>query len=201
MADRTASGWHWQDKAAGGGLMDEQHPIRRSGVGWHDMRLDGLTDLLSRAHGASVLDIGCNRGHVGYEFAVSGARLVHGCDIYGPGIQVARHWFTEMPHTESKFEVVDLQLGPVALTAAFGPEGYDIVLYLGTHHKIARLMDATQLRELVVHLGSRSLKYFAWSGYYEHLDFMDDAMKEAALERIHTTELTMRGRPAAIWRR
>jgi len=195
-----APGWRWQDEAAGGGLMDEVHPQRRV-VGIHDIRFDGLGDLLLRAHGCSVLDIGCNRGHIGYEFAVNGARAVHGCDIYGPGIHAARQWFSELPHVQSKFEVVNLEEGPVGLTKAFGAENYDIVLFIGVLHKLKRVMELERLSELVSHLGTRALTYFAWNGYAEDLERMDGDLKSAGLHRIHTSELALHGRPAAIWRR
>jgi SAM-dependent methyltransferase len=198
--NRPASGWRWQDTAAGGGLMDEEHPVRRSGIGSHDIRFDGLSDLLLRARGASVIDIACNRGHVAYEFYVNGARIVHGCDIYGPGIMAARHWFAELPHVESKFEIVDLEKGPAALTAAFGRGGYDIVLFLGIYHKLKRSMSKEQLDELVMHLGQQALTYFAWSGYEEDLDAMD-AILSKTMRCIHTSEISMPGRPATIWKR
>jgi SAM-dependent methyltransferase len=199
-ADRHAPGWRWQDAAAGGGLMDEIHPQRRV-IGVHDVRFDGLSDLLLRAHGCSVMDIGCNRGHIGYEFAVNGARLVHGCDIYGPGIAAARHWFAELPHVTSQFEVVNLEEGPAALTNAFGPDGYDIMLFIGVVHKLKRVMQPQPLAELIRHLGERALTYFAWNGYAEDLVLMDQELAAVGLRRVHTSELALPGRPAAIWRR
>lgn len=201
MVGRKAAGWRWQDDAAGGGLMDEAHPMRRSGIGSHDVRFDGLSDLLLRAPGASVLDVGCNRGHVAYDFAINGARIVHGCDIYGPGIACARHWFAEMPHVHSKFEVVDLEKGSAAMIEAFGDEGYDIVLFIGTYHKLKRVMKPDLLHELVVELGERALTYLGWNGYDEDLQAMDNHLSVAGLSRVHTSELVLPGRPAAIWKR
>jgi 2-polyprenyl-3-methyl-5-hydroxy-6-metoxy-1,4-benzoquinol methylase len=198
MAERPASGYRWQDQAAGGGLMDETHPTRRV-VGVHDIRFDGLSDLLLRAHGCSVIDIGCNRGHIGYEFAVNGARLVHGCDIYAPGIATARQWFAELPHVASQFEVVNLEGGPAALTKAFGAGGYDIVLFIGVVHKLKRVMKPEPLAALIRHLGSLAVRYFAWNGYADDLAMMDKEL--TGLTRIHTSELALPGRPAAIWRR
>ena len=198
--DRPAPGIRWQDQAAGGGLMDEVHPQRRV-VGIHDIRFDGLSDLLLRARGCSVLDIGCNRGHIGYEFAVNGARLVHGCDIYAPGIATARQWFAELPHVVSQFEVVNLEAGPAALTKAFGVGGYDIVLFIGVLHKLKRVMKPEALSALIRHLGSLALRYFAWNGYTADLGSMDLELLPLGLARIHTSELALPGRPAAIWRR
>jgi 2-polyprenyl-3-methyl-5-hydroxy-6-metoxy-1,4-benzoquinol methylase len=195
-----APGWRWQDEAAGGGLMDEVHPQRRV-IGIHDIRFDGISDLLLRAKGCSVLDVGCNRGHVCYDFVINGARLVHGCDIYGPGIQTARQWFAELPHVQSKFEVVNLEEGPAAVSKAFGIERYDIILLLGTSHKLKRVVTPESLSHLVRHLGERTLTYFAWNGYFEDLEKLDDDLTAVGLRQIHISELAMPGQPAAIWRR
>jgi len=178
-------------------MMDELHPQRRV-VGLHDIRFDGLSDLLLRARGCSVIDIGCNRGHVAYDFALNGARLVHGCDIDAASIQAARMWFSELPHCESRFEVVNLEGGASSLDV-FGPEGYDIVLLLGVVHKLKRVMKREALVELIEALQQRVLTYFAWTGYAEDLKMMDGFLPE--LTRVHTSTLALPGRPAAIWKR
>jgi len=162
-----AAGWRWQDKAAGGGLMSDDHPQRRV-CGFNDCRYDGLSDLLLRAQGASVLDVGCNRGHVGYEFYRNGARLVHGCDIDGQSIAIARGWFSELAELESKFVVLDLQKQG-AIAAAFGDAAYDIVLFVGVYHKLVRVMSPALLSWLMNDLGWRASRYFAWNGYPEHI--------------------------------
>jgi hypothetical protein len=159
-----------------------------------------LSDLLMRARGASVIDIGMNRGHLAYDFALNGARLVHGCDIYAAGVLAARHWFAELPHVESKFEVVDLTK-PDALEKAFGNQNYDITLLIGVYHKLARVMDAQSLSKLIRWIGNRSASYFGWMGYPDALPPIDVDMKVCGLKRIHTSELAFPGRPAAIWKR
>lgn len=177
-------------------MMDERHPIRRV-TGIHDIRFEGLSDLLLRARGCSVIDIGMNRGHVAYDFFLNGARLVHGCDIDGASVQAARHWFSELQHVQSQFEVVDLEKGPSSLDP-FGPEGYDIVLFIGVYHKLKRVMTPEALANLVAHLGSRAITYLGWNGYAEDLAAMDSAL---SLKRLHTSELAIPGRIAAIWKR
>lgn len=193
-------GWGWQTKAAGQSLMDETHPMRRV-VGIHEIRFDGLSDLLLRAHGTTVFDVGCNRGHVAWDFAMNGARIVHGCDIHGPSIQCAKLWFSEHPHVESKFEVVDLEQGPEAVAAAFQDQKYDIVLLIGVQHKLKRAMPEGRLVELMRSLGDRALTYFGWNGYAEDLPQLDFALGGAGLKRVHTSELALPGRPAAIYKR
>ena len=194
-----APGWRWQDDAIGGQFMDEKN-LQRRVHGFHDIRFDGLSDLLMRARGASVLDIGCNRGHLAWDFFVNGARLVHGCDIHAPSIQAARVWFSEIPGMVSRFEVVDLTK-PDAMVATFGAEQYDIVLFIGVYHKLIRVMGAGPLSTLTRELGKRAIKYFAFMGYGEHLFQVDIDLKAAGLRRIHTSELAFPGRPAAIWQR
>lgn len=180
--------------------MDEVHPSRRV-HGIHEIRFDGLSDLLLRARGCSVLDVGCNRGHVGWDFAVNGARLVHGCDIDGPSIQCARMWFSEHPHVESKFEVVDLEKGVEGMRAAFGDQDYDIVLLIGVQHKLKRVMTIANLDALLVHLAKRALTYFGWNGYAEDMAQMDRCLGATGMQRVHTSELVLINRPAAIWKR
>ena len=196
-SSRVASGMRWQDRAVGGGLMDELHPSRRV-HGLHDIRFDGLSDLMLRARGCSVIDVGMNRGHVAYDFAMNGARLVHGCDIDAISVQAARIWFSELPHCQSQFEVVNLEKGPSALDV-FGPGGYDIVLFIGVVHKLKRVMEPKLLGELLNCLADRSLTYFGWNGYTEDLQLMDAGLR--GLKRVHTSELSLPGRPAAIWKR
>ncbi len=191
----------WQTKAPHlDMMMDEKHLVRRV-VGIHEIRFDGLSDLLLRARGCSVFDVGCNRGHVGWDFAMNGAQVVHGCDIHAPSIQCARMWFSEHPHVESKFEVVDLSHGWSAVQEVFGNQHYDIVLLIGVQHKLKRTMTVNALSLLIAGLGQRALTYFAWNGYSEDLNQMDDALGEAGLTRVHTSELALPGRPAAIWKR
>jgi len=177
----------------------KDYPVRRSGVGSHDVREVGLRDLLLYAEGSSVLDVGCNRGHVGYEFYRHGATKVHGCDIHAPSIDCARQWFTELT-IDSRFEVVDLTRGDVELHKHFGASTYDIVLFVGVLHKLKRAMPVKDLTNLVWSLGERSSKYLGWNGYAEDLEFMDHTLQRAKLERIHLSQFAAPG-IAAVWKR
>lgn len=173
-------------------------------AGYHDMRLDGISDLVNRARFASILDIGCNRGLVGFEFANNGAGIVHGCDNYQPGIQTARELFCDLRSVKARFEVVDLTDGPDALQAAFGIdylERYDIVLMLATYHKLKRIMSVDALNKLMRHFGKRTGKYFGWRGYAEEIPLLDAVLDDVGLKRIHTSEISESLGPAAIWAR
>lgn len=178
--------------------------IMRRVAGFHDIRLDGMLDLVVRARGASVLDIGCNRGLVGFEMANNGAEVVHGCDNYADGIKTARELFADLRSVRSKFEVVDLRLGPSVLKEHFVPR-YDIVLMLATLHKLRRVMPASALTELVAYLGKCTTHYFAWRGTSdqarENQEEMDCLDRDLGLKRIHTSYISEELGVAAIWGR
>jgi hypothetical protein len=86
-------------------------PLMRRVQGFHDLRLDGIGDLLHRARDASVFDIGCNRGLAGFEFAGNGATRVMGCDIYEDGIIAPGTCSATCGRSPHRFEVVDLTGG------------------------------------------------------------------------------------------
>lgn len=175
--------------------------IQRRVAGAHNVRMDGLYDLILRAKGMSVFDVGCNRGMVGYEFANNGAQLVHGCDSYDKGIETAREVFSDIRNVQSKFEVVDLSQGPPALRAAFGPVKYDLVLLLAIVHKLKRIMSEDNLRALLVFLGRWSDKYVAGHVKEDEFEIMDQCMEKAGLVRIHTSYLSEEAGPGLIWKR
>lgn len=184
------------------------YKVQRRVAGWHDVRLDGISDLVLRARGASVLDIGCNRGMVGFEFAANGAALVHGCDIYEEGIRVAREVFADLRSVKSRFEVIDLRGGPKALKAMSGGQGYDIVLCLATYHKLKRLMSPGDLSYLVEYFGRITQGYFGWRATSdkpeendEEIAALDADLGKTGLARIHTSYISADLGVAAIWAR
>lgn len=161
-------------------------------------RLDGLSDLLSRTSGASVLDIGCNRGFVAFEFAQNGARVVHGCDRDERVVTIARELLIDFPKVSSRFEVVDL-IGGVGTVKIFEPR-YDIVLMLRVTHKLGRAMSQDKLIELVKGLGAKTEKFFGWRGDPLTLPWMDQALGASGLKRVHLSQISELG-TAAIWAR
>lgn len=184
---------------------EPMHGVQRRVVGYHDIRLDGIHDLVLRARGASVLDIGCNRGLVGFEMANNGAILVHGCDNYGKGIETARELFADLRNVESRFEICDLTIGAAALEP-FGT--YDITLLLATYHKIKRAMPDHRLSGLMKEIGKRTVKYFGWRGTADQheandkeITDLDRDLKDIGLIRIHTSYIATELGVAAIWAR
>lgn len=194
------------EPGTGGGVSE--YKLRRRVAGFHDIRMDGITDLVCRAPGMSVLDIGCNRGLVGFEFANNGAAKVHGCDIFEEGINTARELFADLRAVESRFEVVDLTGGGNALDDAFGDTKYDIVLMLATYHKLNRVMSYPELSSLMQQIGKRAKQYFAWRGTSDQFEAneqelrdIDFDMENVGMKRIHTSYLSEELGIAAVWRR
>lgn len=176
--------------------------FQRRVIGYQGFRLDGVSDLLSRCRGASVLDIGCNRGAICHEFAMHGAGLVHGCDNYETGILVANEWHADIRSVEARFEVVDLTGGPAAIEKAFGDDyraTYDIIVFVAIYHKLARVMKREPLLALVDHLARRCGKWFLWCGPDEQMDEIAPTLKRAGLVQVHWSDLSIE--PKAIWMR
>ncbi|RWB85924.1 MAG: hypothetical protein EOQ52_20455 [Mesorhizobium sp.] len=194
--------------------MDKHTPagaaytVQRRVAGPHDVRMDGMTDLILRAQGKSVFDIGCNRGMVGFH-APAWRRLprTRGCDNYEQGILAAREIFADLRAVDSRFEVVDLTGGPEALKP-FGAKKYDFVLCLATYHKLKRVMLAEDLSVLMQHFGRITKGYFAWRGTSdkhaeneEEMAALDRDLGAVGLKRIHTSYLSAELGVAAIWGR
>ena len=182
--------------------------LQRRVAGYHDIRMDGMTDLVLRAKGASVFDIGCNRGLVAFEMANNGAAVCHGCDNFEDGIKTARELFADLRAVESHFGVVDLAEGPNAIANEFGAMQYDIVLCLATYHKLKRIMTAEALDALFVHFGQRTRKYLGWRGTgdkpkdnEEEIKQLDVTLGKTGLKRIHTSYISQTLGVAAIWSR
>jgi SAM-dependent methyltransferase len=172
--------------------------------GLHDFRLDGIGDLLCRARDASVLDIGCNRGMAGMDFAHNGATLVHGCDNYRRGIEVANEVFADLRSVESRFEVVDLRGGEAAIRDAFAEsyqQQYDFVLLLAIYHKLRRVMERDHLLGMMVNLANRCSRYIAWRGYAEEVAEFEPVLIEVGFRRAQYSEISETITPAGIWAR
>ena len=186
----------------------DPHGVQRRVIGAHDFRLDGLTDLTLRARGASVLDLGCNRGMVCVEMANNGASVLHGCDNYETGVVTAREVFSDIRSVKYQFEVCDLTKGPDSLRPFFRDRQYDMVLMLATYHKIKRKMPEDVLSALVTDLGERSTRYFAWRGTRDEHDSnnseiiaLDRDLGACGMTRIHTSYISTELGAAAIWAR
>lgn len=187
-------------------MFDERN-LQRRVAGVHDIRLDGMLDIVLRAKGASVLDVGCNRGMVGFEMANNGAKLVHGCDNFEDGIWTARQVFADIRSVESQHEVIDLTKGPHAFDV-FGDRTYDIVLCIAVIHKLNRIMPPAKLSELIRYLGRHTREYFAWRATTEkfqenqaEMEMMDRELGAEQLRRVHTSYLSITLGVAAIWAR
>lgn len=185
-------------------LFTKKQLLNKRVAGFHNNRLDGLTDLLLRANGAHILDIGINRGLVSLEFASNGAALVHGCDNYEAGVNTAREIFSDIPTVPSRFEVVDLTQGEAALAKSFGNDyrkNYDIVLFLAVDHQLQRVMPQESINAVVKHLAGKTKHFFGYRGRTG--DTYEPILVQAGLKRIHYSEIAEHsfGAPAIIWER
>ena len=188
-----------------------EHGFQRRIIGYHGFRLDGLSDCLTRCADASVLDIGCNRGMVSYEFALSGATVLHGCDNYAKGMTVAHEVFADLRNVKARFEVVNLEKGGDAIKAAFGSdfhERYDFVLMLAIYHKLRRVMSLPDLLLLVRFLVDHCGRYFVWRGSEQEMDEFEQCLSGFKLVHFSTmAEVLLPGekeptpQPAAVWKR
>jgi 2-polyprenyl-3-methyl-5-hydroxy-6-metoxy-1,4-benzoquinol methylase len=120
-------------------------------------RIAGLEALLQVTRGATVLDCGCHMGYVAHEFAKAGARSIHAFDRYEPGVVATRALLDEFP-IEKKVEVLDL-VNPAPGSMEPLPR-YDIVLYLGMHHKMLQ-QDRQRAVKILSEMVGRAEKYFA----------------------------------------
>ncbi|MES2033541.1 MAG: class I SAM-dependent methyltransferase [Pseudomonadota bacterium] len=187
--------------------LGAQYKVQRRVAGYHDVRLDGISDLVLRARGRSVFDIGCNRGLVGFEFANNGASKVHGCDIFEPGVITARELFADIRAVDARFEVCDLTLGPKALKT-FAGNAYDITLCLATYHKLKRVMAPGDLTALIQHFGRTTRGYFGWRGTSDkpvendqEIAALDRDLSPLGFSRVQTSYISTELGVAAIWAR
>src|SRR5262245_37848958 len=129
--------------------------IQRCCISHSGFRLDGLGDLLARMRGASVFDLGANRGHVSLDCMAYGATTLHGVELNKDRCRVCNENFADYRHVKARFEPVDLTGGPRAIKQAFGSDylaEYDFILMLAVYHKLHRAMPTNDLLFLVDHL-------------------------------------------------
>jgi len=119
-------------------------------------RFQGLDVLLEQAAGASVLDVGMSEGHIAYEFARSGAGLIHGIEKHREKVHFARRLFRDVPIPHA-FWCADLAATSLSgLTAAGLHARYDIVLFLGVYHHLRKQMPRERLYALLDELLDRT---------------------------------------------
>jgi 2-polyprenyl-3-methyl-5-hydroxy-6-metoxy-1,4-benzoquinol methylase len=147
-------------------------------------RMRGLEFLLERSAGRTVLDIGCNEGLIAYEFARHGARLVHGLERDGQRVRFARRLFRDVP-IESRFERANVALSGAAFDERYDwlLPSYDIVLFLGVYHHLARQMPQAELQTLVERLAQKATLWFADRG--SRLHEYEAIVLAGGLRRVH----------------
>lgn len=194
-------GYSWSDKN-----------IQRCCISHSGFRLDGLGDILPRMKGASVFDIGANRGHVSLDCMAYGATTLHGVEIDKDRCRVCNENFADYRHVKAKFEQVDLIGGPAALKKAFGHhflKEYDFILMLAVYHKLRRVMELDALLYLVDHFAHHCGRFFVWRGSREEKPEFENVLLKREFKLVHYSEISeceglpdespLRQQPSAIW--
>lgn len=166
-------------------------------------RLAGLEPLLALARGARILDIGCHKGIVAYEFAKAGAHLILGFDHSSAAVDVATELHSEFaePH---QFEVLDLRGGSAALDGVLAKhtqQDFDIVLYLGIQHHLERQMPLADLDALVLSLAARATAFFAVRTPSENMPRVDALLHKAGFALKVASDLNGNVAPLHIYAR
>lgn len=181
-----------------------RHGFQRRAIGWHGYRLDGMSDVLLRCRGASVLDIAASRGMISYELALNGATVLHGVDEYEKGMEVANEVFADIRAVDAKFVKCDLRGGMTAVADALGEDFlrlYDIVIYMAIHHKLKRIMDERSLTDLVDGLAAACNGYFLFRGSDQEQDEVGKRLNIYGLRMIQWSAITEDDAPCSIWQR
>lgn len=186
--------------------------IQRRSIHYGGWRMDGLADVLLRMQGASVLDLGCNRGRTSQDCVEHGAKIVHGCDIDPDCMDTANKWFADDRSIEARFEVCDLTGGPRALKDAFGEsyrKEYDFVMMIAVYHKLRRVMELKDLLFLIDHVLHHCGRFFVWRGSREEKTEMEPTILKRGFKLVHYSEIcecadlpnekNIRQQPAAAW--
>lgn len=128
-------------------------------AGNREDRLSGLDLLFQLPPGFTVLDIGCHEAFVAEALALSGAGLIHGVDLHEPSLEFARQRMAGHPAVLKR---VDLCEGMAALERELPllPK-YDVLLYLGIYHHMARQMPAEAVSAFVTELFPMAKRYLA----------------------------------------
>jgi SAM-dependent methyltransferase len=184
---------------------DPIHGVQRRVAGYHDVRMDGMHDLVLRCRGWSVLDVGCNRGMVGFELACNGARLVHGVDNDIHAIEVARSVFADIRSVQFRFEALDLshEHATLHMKEKFGDGQYNLVLLLAIVHKLERVMSHDHLMGLLHWFGTHAENYVAGHIHEPQFAYTHEAMHKAGLRLIHRSYIAdpVGLGPAFVWKR
>jgi len=126
------------------------------------MRIAGLEILFQAAKDSTVLDLGCFDGLIAYEFARSGAKIVHGLDNDAFHLDTAKRIFSQVD-LPSMFVHADLRK-PDAVRRALGDHAhskYDIVLFLGVYQHIYRSMSMQRRKVLIDGIVDRAGSFLA----------------------------------------
>ena len=164
-------------------------------------RLEGLDPVFEFAPGRRILDLGCHRGMIGYEFARRGATVIHGFDLYAPGISAAKEIFADIP-VESRFETADLALGRTAFLHQFGDmllPRYEVVLLLSILQHLRRQMERRDVIDFLDFVLDRTAEYLVLR--MPNHQRIEDHILDKGFELVYLNALQHTLSPVAVYRR
>ncbi|HJN93884.1 MAG TPA: class I SAM-dependent methyltransferase, partial [Dehalococcoidia bacterium] len=164
-------------------------------------RYAGLEPVFALARGKSVLDVGCHRGLIAYEFARHGATVIHGLDLYQPGIQAAREIHSDVP-VEYSFQAIDLSSGREQVSSQMhdiSPTGYDIVLMLAIVQHLDRQIGEEATRDLVDFFLERTREHFVLR--MPRHERIEDFILERGFQRSYFNALDKTLAPVVVYSR
>jgi len=130
-------------------------------------RLEGLFDLTLEYADASILDVGCNMGIIGYEICKRKPVFFHGVEAMLLHSLVAKMVFQGV-EVENRIERLDITAEKKRRKTLLS--GYDIIVYLAVHQHIRRQVGAAGAREVAADLFSRCRRSLVFRG--PHLEEM-----------------------------
>lgn len=160
-------------------------------------RLDGFEWLLDYAEGVDVLDLGCNRGLIGYEFAMRGAAFIRGIDSSERAVETACALFEDV-NCLCQFEVMDLTRPEVLEIDNL----FTVVVLSGVLHKLRRVWRSDDLAERFLRwAGDRVTAggWFVFNGAEEEFPLVASAMSYCGLRQV--SKCQVRDHRTAVWER
>lgn len=133
----------------------------KSFQGHWDDRVAGLVELELPVEGASILDIGCNMGILGYELCKLSPSFYHGVERMRVHAFVARMIFQGV-RVEHKIDRINV--GRKKVREKVLRDSYDIVLYLAVHQHIKKQIGEAAANEIFVDLLKRSRRCLVFRG-------------------------------------
>ena len=149
---------------------------KKSFQGTWAIRMQGLSDLPVEFAGATVLDVGCNMGIIGYEICKRKPAFFHGVEAMLIHSFVAKMVFqgVEAENRIDRFDITKENMRRKKLL-----ETYDIILYLAVHQHLRKQVGAVEACKVAIDLFSRCRGSLVFRG--PHLDEISEIGESCGL--------------------